>query len=638
MKRFAPAMAVLLGAFFCGAAAPNTAAQDWVGWGNGSFYQRFAPADQINASNVGQLKPVWKFTVAQKGYWEITPIVVDGVMYLQDMQGNAIALDAETGRELWRFSSGQPARMRALSYWPGDAAHGPRLVMGASDRIYALDIATHQPAPGFGGAKGYIDIREGFAARQVRYAVTSPPAIYKNLIITGPATQEFGAHGPPGDPRGYDVITGKLAWRFHIVPRPGERNAGSWGEEGWKDRSGPSAWGAMSVDGQAGLVFIPTGNPADSFVGADRRGDNLYANSVLALDAMTGAYRWHFQLVHHDLFDYDTAAAPTLLDLTVAGRKVPALVEASKDGLMFILDRRNGKPVFGVEERAVPQSTIPGEKTSLTQPFPKKPGPLAKLGMSRAEISDITPQAHAFCTALWDKLGLTDSAPFQPPRLNGPSLMLPGNVGGLGGVWGGISADPRTGFVFVNTNNLPAYGYVVSAAKDDPNAVGGYKMDRAYTKFMDANGLPCIAPPWGEMIAVNAQTGDIAWRKPLGAAEIYGAAGAKTGLVNMGGSLATGGNLVFIGATSMAYYGAKAYQPVLRAFDSRNGSELWSVRLSSPVEGNPMSFVGRSGRQYVVAPESGSVSSKGEVGLVAFALPRAGDAAIDLNPAPVPAP
>src|SRR4029079_14915108 len=299
---------------------------------------RFAPADQINTGNVAQLKPVWKYTIAQKGYWEITPIVVNGTMYVEDMEGNAIALDPESGRALWRFASGQRGRMRALSYWPGDGTHGPRLIMGANDRIYALDPVTHPPAARFGGAKGYIDIREGFAAPQVRYAVTSPPAIYQNLIITGPATQEFGAHGPPGDPRSYDVITGQLVWRFHIVPRPGERNAGTWGEDGWKDRSGPSAWGGMSLHEKTGTVFIPTGNPADSFVGIDRPGDNLYANSVLALDAATGAYRWHFQLVHHDLSDFDVAAAPSLLDLTVEGRKVKALVAVGKHGLMFILD------------------------------------------------------------------------------------------------------------------------------------------------------------------------------------------------------------------------------------------------------------------------------------------------------------
>jgi glucose dehydrogenase len=627
-------------ALFCAAwslaAAPLPDPHNWAGWGNGLAYDRFAPSGQINTGNVGQLKPVWKYVLDQKGGWEITPIVVDGMMYLQDMQGTAIALDPETGRELWRFATGQRGRMRSLSYWPGDTQHAPRVIMGANDRIYALDAATGKPAQGFGGDRGFISIRDGFALPDQRYAISSPPAVYKNLLITGPATQEFGAHGPPGDPRAYDVVTGKLVWRFHTVPRPGERNAGSWGD-GWKDRSGPSAWGAMSIDEETGLVFVPTGNPSDSFVGVDRPGDNLYANSVVALDAVTGKYRWHFQMVHHDLFDYDDAAAPALVDLTVKGRKVKALVEVTKQGLMFILDRRTGKPVFGVEERPVPQSTIPGEHTSPTQPFPIKPVPLARMGMSRADISTVTPEANRFCTGKWNSLGLADTAPFQPPRLDGPSLFLPANIGGLGGVWGGVSIDPRSGTIFVNTDNLPAYGYIVAAAPNDPQSGGGYKIDHAYTKFQDANGMPCVQPPWGEMIAVNGNTGEIAWRRPLGSAEIYGAAGAKTGVINMGGSLATGGGLVFIGATGTGYYGAVIDQPVFRAYDARTGEELWSARLSSSAGSNPMSFVGKSGRQYVVVAASGAPRSDAEVALIAFALPRPGEAPVDVKPAPMPA-
>ena len=346
------------------------------------------------------------------------------------------------------------------------------------------------------------------------------------------------------------MVTGRLVWRFHTVPQPGERNAGSWGD-GWKDRAGPSAWGAMSVDAETGMVFVPTGNPADSFVGVDRPGDNLYANSVIALDAATGKYRWHFQMVHHDLFDYDDAAAPALLDLTVKGNKVKALVEVTKQGLMFILNRRTGKPVFGVEERMVPQSTIPGERTSPTQPFPKRPEPLTRMGMTRADISTITPQANRFCTDQWDHLGLTDTAPFQPPRLNGPSLFLPANVGGLGGVWGGVSIDPRSGHIFVNTDNVPAYSYIVPAKPADPLSGGGYKVEKPYTKFQDGAGMPCVQPPWAEMIAVDGNNGEVIWRKPLGDAEIYGAAGAHTGAPNLGGSLATGGGLVFIGATGL---------------------------------------------------------------------------------------
>ncbi len=629
------ALAALACAALTLAAAPPETSH-WTGWGNSLRFDRFSPADQINASNVAALRPVWKYVIAQKGGWEITPIVVNGTMYIQDMQGNAMALDPETGRERWRFSSGLRGKMRAVSYWPGDAAHTPRIIMGVSDRIYALDAATGKPVPGFGGSKGYIDIREGFARSDQRYGISSPPTVYKNLLITGPSTQEFGAKGPPGDPRAYDAVTGKLVWRFHTVPRPGERNEGSWGE-GWKDRAGPSAWGMMSVDEQTGLVFVPTGNPADSFIGVDRPGDNLYANSVIALDAATGQYRWHFQMVHHDLFDYDMAAPPALLDLSVGAKTVPALVEVTKQGLMFILDRRTGKPVFGVEERPVPASTIPGEITSPTQPFPIKPIPLARMGMTRGDISTITPEAFRACTDQWNRLGLQDTAPFTPPRLNGPSLFLPANVGGLGGVWGGVSIDPRTGFIFVNTNNVPAYSYIVPAAPSDPLSAGGYKVEKAYTKLQDPNGLPCVQPPWAEMIAVNGNTGEIAWRRPLGSAEIYGDIGAHTGATNLGGSLATAGGLVFIGATGLGFLGARQDQPVFRAYDSRTGKELWSARLSSPAESSPMSFVGKSGRQYVVIAASGAPREDAEVALIAFALPRPGDMPVDLKAAPMPA-
>jgi len=614
----------------------NADASSWTGWGNTLRFDRFSPAAQINTSNVAQLRPVWKYVVNEKGNWEVTPIVVGGTMYALDMQGMAFALDPDTGRELWRFSTGIQRKMRAVAYWPGDAAHTPRIILAVQDRIYALDAHTGQPVEGFGGALGYINIREGFADPEQSYDVTSPPTIYKNLLITGPGTQEFGPKGPPGDPRAYDVITGKLVWHFDTVPRPGQRNAGSWGATGWQNRAGPSAWGMMSVDEETGMIFIPTGNPADSFIGIDRPGDNLYANCIIALDAATGRYRWHYQIVHHDLFDYDAAAAPALIDLRTNGKRVPALVEVSKQGLMFILNRRTGRPVFGVEERAVPRSTIPGEQSSPTQPFPLKPAPLAKMGMTRADISTITPETQRFCTDLWNRLGLQDTGAFSPPRLDGPSLFMPSNIGGAGGVWGGVSIDPGSGYIFVNTNNLPAYAYIIP---DDGNsnglAVSGYRVDRAYTKLQDQNGLPCVQPPWAELIAVNGNTGDIAWRRPLGSAEIYGDVGAHTGMLNLGGTLATAGNLVFIGATGLGFIGARVEQPMFHAFDSRTGVELWSVRMSSPAEASPMSFVGKGGRQYIVIAISGSSRPDGEAALIAFALPRPGDEVVDLKPAPL---
>jgi glucose dehydrogenase len=641
-SQFLCVLGIALFAFPSGAAPPvqfpaNSDASSWIGWGNTSAFDRYSPADQINTSNVAQLRPVWKYLLPDKGNWELTPIVAEGRMYGQDMQGAAFALDPETGHELWRFSSGVRGKMRAVSYWPGDATHRSRIIVAVNDRIYALDASTGLPAGGFGGSLGYINIRDGFAAPGDWYDLTSPPAIYKNLLITGPGTQEFGSEGPSGDPRAYDVVTGKLVWRFNTVPRPGQRNAGSWGAAGWQHRAGPSSWAMISIDAQSGLVFVPIGNPADSYIGIDRPGNNLYANSVVALDAATGRYRWHYQLVHHDLFDYDAAAPPALINLQVKGKQVPALVEVSKQGLMFILDRRNGKPVFGVEERPVPPSTVPGEQSSPTQPFPLRPPQLAKMGMTRADITTITPEAHEFCTDLWNRLGLQDTPPYTPPRLNGPSLFLPSNIGGAGGVWGGVSMDPRTGYIFVSTNNLPAYSYIVADdGSSDGHASSGYRVVQAYTKFQDQNGMPCIQPPWGEMIAVNGNTGEIAWRRPLGSAEIYGEVGAHTGMVNLGGSLATAGGLVFIGATGLGFINASVDQPVFRAFDSRTGAEVWSARMSAPAESGPMSFIGKSGRQYVVVAISGSPRPDGEAALVAFALPRPGDQEVELKPAPLP--
>lgn len=607
--------------------APKADASSWPGWGNSSRFDRYSPASQINIDNVRELRPVWKYTLKQSGGWEVTPIVVGGVLYAQDLEGTAFALDPETGRELWRFATGAGGRMRAVAWWPGDARHTPRVIVSGADRIYALEAATGKPAQGFGGAQGYINIRDGFADKAHNYAITSPPAVYKNLLITGPGTQEFGAKGPPGDPRAYDAVTGKLVWRFHTVPRPGERHAGNWGD-GWQGRAGPSSWGMYSLDTETGTVFIPVGNPADSYIGVDRPGDNLYSDSIVALDAATGQYRWHYQMVHHDLFDYDDAAPPALVDLTIKGKRVPALVEVTKQGLVFILDRRTGKPVFGVTERPVPASSIAGEQASPTQPFPLKPPALVKMGMTRADLSSVTPQAHQFCANLWDRAGLRATRAFEPPRLDGPNLGVPGNIGGAGGIWGGVSIDVPTGMIFINTNNLPSYNVIVPDDGKSIRSAGGYQVDRAYIKLTDQNGMPCIQPPWGEMIAINGNTGDIAWRRPLGNAEMYGEAGAQTGLINRGSSLATAGGLVFMGGTPD--------QPLLHAFESRTGREVWTVRLASAVNSAPMSFVGRNGRQYLVVGISGRADA--EISLIAFALPRPGDPRIDLHPAPLATP
>ncbi|AFL88062.1 glucose dehydrogenase [Terriglobus roseus DSM 18391] len=594
-------------------------------------HTRYSGLSEINRGNVQNLKPVWVYDTGVKGRtWQGNPIVVDGVMYLS-IPGGASAIDPETGKELWKFvpkGISRPGRDRGVAYWPGDGALTPRIIYATVDRLYALDAVTGVPVGGF-GKDGLVNLRDDVADKypNALYTISSPAAIYKNLAIISPSTQEFGSKGPSGDPRAFDVRTGKLVWRFHTVPQPGEPQDGSWGPEGWKERAGPSAWGGATVDAATGLVFIPIGNPDDSYNGVDRPGKNYYANSIVALDAATGTLKWFYQFTHHDINDVDAPAAPSLIDIRRNGQLIPALVEVPKSGLAFVLDRRTGKPVFGDEERPVPQSDVPGEHSSPTQPFPMKPLPLAKTSVTKADITTMSPEAHAFCLAQWDKLQLHNDGPYTPVSIKGTTLFAPGTSGG--GNWGGVSTDPRLGYFFANISNVPTTSRMV------PDAAGGYKLEGAYGRFNDPKGWPCINPPWGELIAVNANTGDIAWRTPLGTSDDYGAASKNAGTANIGGSIATAGGLVFIGATVDSRF---------RAFDSRTGKEVWTVSVPAPAVSTPTTYRGKSGRQYVVIPDGGpgTIGMPGRFSsfhaiLLAYALPKPGEAAVDLTQfAPTP--
>jgi quinoprotein glucose dehydrogenase len=587
-------------------------------------HTRYSSLSQINPGNVQKLQPVWVYDTGAKGRgWEGNPIVADGVMYLS-IPGGASALDPETGKEIWKFvptGLSRPGRDRGVAYWPGDGTLAPRIIYTTVDRLYALDAKSGLPILTF-GKEGMVNLRDEVADKypDAQYTISSPAAIYKNLAIISPSTQEFGSKGPSGDPRAFDVRTGKQVWRFHTVPQHGERFDGSWGPDGWKERAGPSAWGGATVDLATGLVFIPIGNPDDSYNGIDRPGNNYYANSIIALDASTGKLQWFYQMTHHDITDLDAASAPSLIDIHRGGQTIPALVEVPKSGIAFILDRRTGKPVFGAKERPIPQSDVPGEYSSPTQPFPLKPEPLVKMGVSRDDITTLSSESREYCTALWDKQQMHNEGPYTPVSLKGTTVFAPGTSGG--GNWGGVSTDPRLGYFFVNVSNMPTTSRMVS------DGVGGYKLQGAYARFSDAKGWPCINPPWGEMIAVNANTGDIAWRSPLGLSDDFGEKGKVTGTPNLGGSAATAGGLVFIGATVDSRF---------RAFDSHTGKEVWTATLPAPAVATPMSFRGKSGRQYVVIPDGGpaTIGMPGRFFsyhaiLIAYALPKPGEAAIDL--------
>ena len=619
--RYLGLFSVLVLAVYATAAISNrNLSGDWTTWGRDAGQSRFSPLTQITPENVNELKPVWVYDPATLGSsWETTPIVVQNVMYF-NTRSSAVAVDPETGKEIWKFSPGLGGHQgKGVSYWPGDSRFSPRILYAIADRLYALDAKTGAPIPDFGD-NGFVSLRNGVADKfpNGQYSISAPPAIYKNLAIISPSTQEFGSIGPSGDPRAFDITSGKIVWRFRTVPQPGEPNSDSWGPNGYRDRAGPSAWGVASVDVARGMVFIPIGNPTDSFNGIDRPGKDLYSNSVVALDAATGELKWYYQLTHHDLSDYDVVAAPALIDVIRKGKTIPAVVEISKPGLMFILDRLTGKPIFGDEERPVPQSDVPGELYYPTQPFPIKPAPLVPMSMTRADISTVTPEANKFCTALWDQNEMHNDGVYAPVSIKGTTVEVPGSIGGAD--WGGVSFDENLGYIFVNVSNNPIFHKMV------PDGNGGYKLVGSYTRYLDQKLYPCIQPPWGELVAVNANTGDIAWRSPLGAADEYGPAGAKAGTPNLGGSIATASGLVFIGATTDSRF---------HAFDSKSGKEIWTMSIPVSAVSSPMTFVGKSGRQYVVTAAGGpGLARKGSGSykqiLIAFAIPRPGERPVDL--------
>ena len=589
---------------------------DWPGYAYDQTGQRYSPLAQINPANVVRLKPAWTYDIdmsvsrmdpALRGIapTEAVPIVVGGTMYVPTMHRTIVALVPETGKELWKFAIGSAsASLRGLTYWPGDKSHPATIFAGLSDgRLIALNAKTGLLTPGF-GKEGTVNLRTGVADAfpNIAYHMSSPGATYKNLLITGAQGQEDQAQGPAMDVRAWDMRTGALAWTFHLFPHPGETGADTWPKDRWINAGSPAAWGAATVDVERGLVFLPIGQPSPQYYGADRHGANLFSSSIVALDAATGKLRWHFQLTHHDLWDYDAEAAPSLLEVVQNGRKIPALVAVSKTSLMFFLDRRTGKLIYPVEERPVPQSDIPGEQSWPTQPFPVKPPPLARLSMTAADVFRGEPEHEKFCRDLVETIGGVHSlGPFTPYSANEYRIIFPGQQGGAN--YGGMAIDPKLGYVIVNTRDLAGLGMMIKQAATEnvgyrrqtplPGGQGSF-----YSRFWDpATQMPCQQPPWAALTAVNANTGEIAWRVPLGINEALEAKGIhNTGAFGQGGPMTTAGGLVFIAGTNDSRF---------RAFDTRTGQQLWEAKLDVEGHTNPMTYLGKDGKQYVAIVSSG---------------------------------
>jgi len=618
-----------------GAAIAQT---DWPTFGNDAGAMRFSALRQITPANVSQLAPAWVFRTGKPGS-EAVPIVINGVMYLTAPDG-VYALVPETGELLWKHAA-SPMALRGLAYWPGSGGSHARVFTGNGHNLLALDVTTGKPVPGFGN-EGVVDLRAGVLdgippdSKAARYALQSPPAIFGDVVITGCSNGEGSPTiGAYGDIRGWDARTGKLLWTFHTVPRPGEPGAETWPEGAWKNRSGTNVWGFFTVDVQRGIVYAPLGAPTSDFYGADRLGDGLYGNTLVALDARTGAKKWHRQLVHHDLWDYDLAAPPALFDIRRNGRVIPAVAEITKMGLLFVFDRVTGEPVYGMEERPVPQTTVPGEVTSKTQPFPVKPPPLGKNTFTIDELYNRSPEHAAFCKELFESNKMKISAPFTPLPLDPNVLFFPSTLGG--GNWGGVSIDPAQGLLFVNVMHIGQWGHMEKKGNEYVRT-SSYG---PYARFWNRDTrIPCQNPPFGELIAVDLATGDIAWRSVLGTIDALEAIGVhNTGALNLGGSIATAGGLVFIGATNDSRF---------RAFDSKSGKLLWETKLEASGHTNPMTYQGRDGRQYVAIMATGGGGFLGggsSNSLVAFAVPDAQHKAAIVKPqtvsalpsAPIPA-
>lgn len=571
---------------------------DWAVVGGDRGSSKFSPLAEITAANVSRLAKAWTYDLGAPGEYTPTPIVVGNVMFVPHGT-RAIALAADTGTELWKtdlkanpaLGSNPSTGGRGVSYWPGTPETGPRIVIAtANGFIVQLDAKTGQQIAGPAGVMNMaVGVTDKFAApgQPPAYGLQMPPAIYRNLAIVAGRMGVTGRYGVPGDPRAFDLLTGKEVWRFHVVPQPGEDNFGTWGLNGWQDRSGPGVWVPMTVDSENDLLFVPVANAKDQNFAANRPGENLYAASLLVLRASTGKRVWHFQATHHDVYDADVNSPPSLFETTIDGQRVLGVAQLTKMAYLFLFNRLTGEPLFGVEERPVPWFDAPGDEAWPTQPFPVKPAGLARNSMTRAEVSKISPEAEKYCTEVFDKT--VNMGPYTPYGMV-PNLVFPGSEGGGG--WSGVATNSPMDLVFLNTRNLGV------TAQLQPIMTSGvlpsfHKTKVPTTFYTDPRGYPCSVPPWSELIAVSASTGDIVWRVPLGEYPELAAKGLKgygTAL-NDGGPITTASGLVFIGATGDFGF---------RAFDGKTGRELWKATLDNDVLMTPLTYLGGNGKQYVV--------------------------------------
>jgi quinoprotein glucose dehydrogenase len=696
--------------YYIRSGTPSPSEHDWPAHGGDAGHTQFSRLSQITPANVRTLQVAWTYHTgdAREGRTQIqcNPIVVKGTLYATSPQLKLLALDAATGRARWIFDpfadkpegGGATGVNRGVVFWEDENGGDARILYSVGARLFAIDAATGKPVERF-GANGSVNLHEGLGrdVSALRMLATTPGTIYKDLLILGSSLGEGPGPAAPGHIRAYDVRTGAIRWIFHTIPHPGEPGHDSWPPDAWTRAGGANSWSGLSVDVERGLAFVPTGSAAFDFWGGNRPGANLYANSLVALDARTGKHVWHYQFIRHDIWDRDLPQAPVLVTVQRARQRVDAVAQVTKTGHIFLFNRDTGEPLFPIEEHPAPTSDLEAETTWPTQPLPTRPAPFARQTLAVDQLTTLSPEAAASARERF--LAARSGHLFTPPSTQG-SIVFPGFDGG--GEWGGSAYDPRTGRLYVNGNNMAwilrmvklkgrdgkagalgkrtydvycgtchganrqgeaargipsldvlesrlsradvarivekgrgAMAPVAITSQAERDALVAYLFNDArppaakpsandpaadvvythtgYNRFLDAQGYPAIAPPWGTLNAIDLTTGDYVWTKTFGEyPELTKRGIPQTGMENYGGPVVTASGLLFIGATKDEKF---------RAYDAATGERLWETTLPAAGHATPATYA-VGGRQFVVIAAGGGKGTKSGDAYVAFALPN----------------